>query len=82
MLRIFCFALLKKLYPVRQRQWQIFSGGAMGQNKNRQGCISSLSFNIYSEEMFWKALEETSENIKIKAEKIDNVSYAHHTVNE
>jgi hypothetical protein len=47
----------------------------------RQGCIlSPILFNIYSEEVFKTALEESTEGIKINGEIINNIRYADDTV--
>ncbi|XP_072402422.1 uncharacterized protein [Diabrotica undecimpunctata] len=47
----------------------------------RQGCIlSPILFNIYSEEVFKTALEESTVGIKINGEIINNIRYADDTV--
>lgn len=47
----------------------------------RQGCIlSPLLFNIYSEQIFKKALEEEDGGIKMNGEVINNIRYADDTV--
>lgn len=47
----------------------------------RQGCIlSPLLFNIYSEEIFKKSLENAKEGIRINGELTNNIRYADDTV--
>jgi hypothetical protein len=47
----------------------------------RQGCIfSPLIFNLYSEEIMSKALEEAEEGIVINGKIINNLRYAHDTL--
>ena len=47
----------------------------------RQGCIlSPLLFNLYSEKIFRKALEDTKDGIKVNGELINNIRYADDTV--
>lgn len=47
----------------------------------RQGCVlSPLLFNLYSEEIFVRALSECEEGIKINGETVNNIRYADDTV--
>lgn len=46
----------------------------------RQGCVlSSILFNIYSEQIFQEALEDIDAGIKINGENINNIRYADDT---
>ncbi|CAG9834829.1 unnamed protein product [Diabrotica balteata] len=47
----------------------------------RQGCVlSPLLFNIYSKEIFARALEQSREGVKINGRVLNNVRYADDTV--
>ena len=47
----------------------------------RQGCVLSPTlFNLYSEAIFSKALQNSTEGIKINGEPINNLRYADDTV--
>uniref|UniRef100_A0A8D8Q4X5 Craniofacial development protein 2 n=1 Tax=Cacopsylla melanoneura TaxID=428564 RepID=A0A8D8Q4X5_9HEMI len=47
----------------------------------RQGCVlSPILFNIYSEQIFKEALEDTNEGIPINGERLNNIRYADDTI--
>lgn len=51
-----------------------------GTSKELSSILSTLLFNLYSEEIFPQALTEFNEGIKINGEVLNNIRYADDTV--